>query len=289
MIVCPKCQAKNPPGSIQCGDCGSNLLPGETAKNRIFFLVGGIILGIISAVIGYYLMTHPNTWEVRELCFLGNPIFWVFMTFAGPISGIAASIRKTPEYRKYTLRASRHREKEPDQALEDYNTAIELAPQKEKAGLVKERMEFYKSIGREEDSVKDKLTYMTMEGAYDDSASLVDAVFGGGKESYVNQSIKMDRKQLMKEGKIKGVAYCRTCKQVVELNEKLKCPIHPRAKLLNETFILPGELESTIEVVETKSIADAKKLKTRQTIILVLLGVFLTLCVIVPWIVSLFD
>ena len=281
MVICPKCQEQNPPDSKLCLNCGSDLLPGETIKERIGVLITGIVAGIVAVIIAYFLIQNPDFAESRELCLLTDPSAWIFAAIVCPIAAFLNTIRRTPEFRKYENRAKRHLQIFPEQAIDDYSKAIEIAPDKHKASLIKSRSELYRKMGKEEESIKDQLEYMEAEGAYEGSSSFV-GMIGGDKDTYIEQTKKTERRQLIADGKIKGVAFCIQCQQAVELNEKLKCPLHPKAKLINSTFIMPNDLEATLESVEKTSSDELKKTKKRRLIVFIVIGVFLLMCVIIP-------
>ena len=286
MIICQKCQTQNPSGEKICINCGKNLLPGESVKERLGTLIIGIVACVVAGTIAYYLIQNPDITESSEICLFSDPAAWMFASVFGLISAIVTTIRKTPEYRKYENRAKRHIELFPEQSLLDYSQAIELAPDKHKGPLIKSRSDLYKDLGKEEESIKDQLAYMESEGAYESSSSFV-TILGGDKDTYVDQTIKDERKKLIAEGKIKGVAYCIKCQQAVELNEKLKCPLHSKARLINSTFVLPRELEKTLERVGTSSAEELKKINRRRRIILIVIGVILMICVVFPLLTSL--
>ena len=285
MIICSKCQADNPSEDKICQSCGAKLLPGESIKERLGTLIIGIVACLVAGLIAYFLIRNPEITESSEICLFSDPSAWMFASAFGLITAIVSAVRKTPEFRKYESRAKRHQELEPDQSLMDFSRAIELAPDKHKAALIKSRADLYQALGREEESLKDQLTYMEAEGAYESSSSFVTAL-GGDKDTYVDQTIKAERKKMISEGKIKGVAYCTKCQQAVELNEKLKCPLHPKAGLVNATYVLPQELDKTLESVGTAAAEEVKKLKKRRRIILIVIGVILMLCVVIPLLTS---
>ena len=285
MIICPKCQANNSSEDKICQSCGVNLLPGVTIKERLGTLIIGIVACVVAGVVAYFLFQNPEITESSEICLFSDPFAWLFASGFGLITAIVAAIRKTPDFRKYENRAKRHLDSFPEQSLTDYSHAIELAPDKHKAALIKSRADLNQALGREEESLKDQLAYMESEGAYESSSSFVTAL-GGDKDTYVDQTIKSERKKLISEGKIKGVAYCTKCQQAVELNEKLKCSLHPKSGLVNATFILPQELDKTSERVGTAAAEEVKKTKKRRRIILIVIGVILMLCVVIPLLTS---
>ncbi len=281
MITCKKCQAINPNEVEICQNCGADLLPGESFKDRLGIFLIGIFGGAVSLGILIFLMNNPELTETSQCCIFTNPYAWFLGILGLPITGILNAVRKTPIYKRYENRAKRHIEADPDQAIEDFSKAIDLAPEKQKASLVKQRSELYKKLGREEDFLKDRLTYMESEGAYEGKAALAQT-FKADSESFVSSARESERKQLVAEGKIKGVGFCRECQHAVELNEKLRCPLHPKKKPIEVKYVLPNDLESAILEVGEKGLKSYKKTKRTRLIILIILAIFLVLCVVIP-------
>ncbi len=288
MIICANCKTQNSPETKECQNCGVDLLPGERFKDRLGTFIIGIVGGVIGGFASYFLFTHPEVAESKEFCMLTNPVIWLMVTFVSPISATATALRKTPEFLRYKNRASRHEAEFPDQALKDYSKAIELAPAKEKAPLIKSRSDLYKKMGKEEEAVKDQLEYMSTEGAYESSASFARLV-GADKDTFIDQAIQDDRKKLITEGKIKGVGYCLAGAHTVELNDQLKCTLHPKGKIFNPTFVVPEELDKAFLGVEAASAGVVKQTKTRRIILWIVLGLFLVFCILIPGIAAVFS
>ena len=288
MIICANCKTQNPPERKECLNCGVDLLPGENFKDRIGTFIIGLVVGVFGGFASYFLFTHPEFAESKEFCMLTNPVIWLMITFVSPISATVTALRKTPDFLKYKNRAARHEAEFPDQAIDDYSKAIDLAPAKEKAPLIKVRSDLYKKMGKEEEALKDQLAYISTEGAYESSASFA-RLLGADKDTFIDQAIQDDRKKLIGEGKIKGVGFCLAGSHTVELNDQLKCPLHPKGKIFNHTFVMPEELEKTLLSVETASAGVVTQTKKRRIILWIVLGLVLLFCILIPGIAAVFS
>jgi len=82
MITCRKCQAINPNEAEVCQNCEANLLPGESFKDRLGIFIFGIIGGVLSAVVLFFLSKNPELSETSECCFFTNPNVWFIAVFA---------------------------------------------------------------------------------------------------------------------------------------------------------------------------------------------------------------
>ena len=281
MIICEKCQTKNSPDLKNCTQCGSDLLPGESIKDRIGSVIVGIIGGVVAGLIGFFLGSHPEIAESSQICLLTNPAAWLFAALVVPISSIALALRKTPEHIKYENRAKRHKELEPEQAVADLSKALEIAPAKEHARLLASRAEIYSKLGREEEATRDRLKYTYQEGAYADQGGLA-RMLGADKDAFVSSAIKDERKKLILAGKIKALGYCIKHGGVVELNEKFLCPEHPKPKPVAIRFVMPDEVESQRPIIETEYQQQYQKSRHSKMVILVVIGILLVLCILIP-------
>ena len=94
------------------------------------------------------------------------------------VLGFTQSVQKTPTYLKYENRAKRHVDLNPWQALSDLNTAIELAPEKEQANLLKQRANLCDKLGMTEEAAHDRLVLATSPDAYKGEGQWVDDLAG---------------------------------------------------------------------------------------------------------------
>lgn len=281
MIKCHKCQTNNPPEEEICQNCDVDLLPGETFKDRLGIFFMGIFGGAVSIGVFIFLMNNPELAETSECCIFTNPYAWFIGIFGLPIAGIINAIRKTPTYRRYEYRAKRHIEADPQQAIADFSKAVDAAPEKERASLLKQRSEIYKKLGKEDDFLQDRLRYMESEGAYEGQANLAQT-FKLDSDSMVSSARDSERKQLVADGKIKGVGFCKVCQHPVVLNEKLRCPLHPKKKPIDVKYVLPKDLESALLEVGEKGVKSYQKTKRTRLIILIILAILLIFCVVIP-------
>lgn len=281
MITCTKCQEENPPELTACQKCGHTLLPGESFTDRLVVFIGGILGMGISIGMTYLLGKNPEFAETSQCCLFTRPEIWLIGIVAFPIMGIVGLLRKTPEYSRYAKRANRHLEIDPEQALADFSKALMLAPEKEKANLLKQRSALYAKMGKEENALQDKLEYIGKDEAYKGTSSFAQ-VFGLDSETMVAGARKTEQEQLIMSGKVNAVGYCTKCQKAVVLNEKQKCPIHPKSKPYHASFVLPDKVESTMLEVEQKSVPELKKIKKNRTILIIILAVVLVACCVIP-------
>lgn len=281
MIICEKCKTKNEPDAKTCTQCGKDLLPGENIQDRIGNVVVGILGGVISGLIAYFLIAHPDITKSSQICLLTNPAAWLFAAFAVPISSIALALRKTPEYIKYENRAKRHVDAEPEQAVADYGKALALSPEKDRARLLAARADLYKKLGRDEEATRDRLAYTYQEGAFTGQAGLA-RVLGADKDAFISSAINNERKKLVKEGKIIALGFCATCGKVVELTQQFLCPEHDSPKPKDIRFVMPEEVIAIKEKIEKEIKQESIKSKRSKTLILALIGIFIFLCIVIP-------
>lgn len=245
MIQCVKCQSENTADREKCQECGTDLLPGEGLADRLSYIVYGIVGGVLSGIGAYFLIQSEI--ELPE-CLLISPQLCLLATIGLPIMGIASALRKTPLYQRYATRARRHIELDPEQAIADFSQALELAPEKEQAGLLKERAELYGKLGMEEEATRDELDYTSSEGAYSGGRGIA-RFFGADDDVYAADRGEDERKAMVAAGRVKALGYCSKCARVVELNPKLRCPDHASPKPKAVRFVLPDEVEAAIPEV----------------------------------------
>ncbi len=130
MISCQKCKTKNEAGAQKCTQCGANLLPGYSGKERLGVLIACLVVGVLCFASNFFLFQN-YTYLFRILITL------VAVVIAG--LGIWWSVRKTPVYERYEIRAKNHVKTDPKQAIADYAEAIKLAPEQQAFDLLNER------------------------------------------------------------------------------------------------------------------------------------------------------
>jgi tetratricopeptide (TPR) repeat protein len=278
MIYCSKCKTKNEVGEKICKQCGANLLPKEGLADRIGNLIVGVVGGVLCGLVAYNLFNNPELAESFTVC-PTNPVTWLIVAIVFPITNLALALRKTPEYLRYAIRARRHIELDPEQAIEDFSQALELAPQKERASILNERASLYKKLGREKEETRDRLAYTYAEEACSGGAGLA-GMFGGDKDAYVSTRAMDERKKMMAEGKITALGYCPKCARVVELNEKLRCPQHKSPKPKNMKFVVPADAEKAVKEIEEEYAQQSKKTRGMRKKVIVIISIIAVLCVV---------
>jgi uncharacterized OB-fold protein len=262
MIQCLKCQSENTPDREKCQECGADLLPGEGISDRLGNLVIGILAGVLSGIAAYVMIESDI--ELPD-CLIISPQACMFTTIAAPIAGLVSAVRKTPLYKRYATRARRHIELDPEQAIADFSQALETAPEKERAGLLKERSTLYEKLGMEEEATRDELDYTSAEGAYAGGRGFA-RFFGADDDVYAKGMGEEDRKKMVAAGRVKALGYCSKCGRVVELNPKLRCPDHKSPKPKAVKFVLPDAVEAAIPEVLNEY---TKERRTRRNVIII--------------------
>jgi len=83
---------------------------------------------------------------------------------------------------------------------------------------------------------------------------------------------------MMAEGKIKALGYCKKCGNVVELNEKLRCPTHSSIKSGTIKFVVPSNVnQAKIEIKEEVTLEQEKTRDLRKKTLLIA-GILVVLC-----------
>ena len=274
MVHCVKCGAENPPTGKACEKCGADLLPGEGIADRLGYLIGGILAGAVALGLAYVFGTLLV--DAPECC-PSSPAVWLAVAVVSPITGLVAALRRTPMYARYAKRARRHIELDPEQAVADFTQALAAAPEKEQAGLLKERAKLYEKLGMEEEATRDQLDYISAPGAYEGGASLA-RMLGADKDTYAEGVAKRDREELLASGRAKAVGYCPKCKAVVELSPKLRCPTHGSSKGRAARLVVPSEVEVAKAKVLEEYEQERRKVRKGRIIAAVVVGIPLLLC-----------
>lgn len=281
MITCNKCEVQNPSDATICQNCGYTLLPGETFTDRLeHFFLGIICMGISIGMV-YFLGKNPELIETSQCCLFTRIELWFIGIVAFPIIGIIAALKKTPKYKRYQMRAQRHQEIDPEQALADFSEALQLAPEKEKAEILKQRSALYTKLGREERALEDQLEYMQKDEAYQSRAAF-GRIIGLDEGQMVSDARENAQKLMVASGKVAAIGYCLKCQKAVGLNEKLKCPIHPKKKPINTKLVTLDKVDETLIEVTNESMPQVAKMKKNRTILLIVLVGLVTLCCVIP-------
>ena len=143
-IHCQKCKHENAPSAKKCSQCGTNLLPGAGMGQRLVVLGGSLITAVISIAIAFLVYKYKPEFGVKDLLLFGGLIGFGVFVFG---FGILWSLRKTPLYERYETRAKRHVSLNPRQALADYGSAIDIAPQTQAFDYLLGRAKLYQDLG----------------------------------------------------------------------------------------------------------------------------------------------
>lgn len=170
MIHCEKCKHINPMDAETCGQCGANLLPGESIASRAggmgcFFAFGAGILVFAWVLVPAWTQGGPSVDTLIEMAF----------TFVlGPLGALVAvlfglwwAFRKTSLPERYEKRAKRHVELDRKQAIADFSAIVDLASGSgKKTALVNytdvliQRGELYKKEGQAAKAKEDWLNVL---------------------------------------------------------------------------------------------------------------------------------
>ncbi len=275
MVICPKCQAQNPPDRVTCSQCGANLLPGRGILERIGVLIAGVVGAAIFIGLAW-LFAQMEIAEALPPC-CASPLAVGLLTLSCLVGGLVWAFGRTPEYEKYVKRAQRHAEAAPEQALADFTKALELAPEKEQADILKQRGELYSKLGRKEKALADLSTYAASPHAHK-GAKLISKIVGVDMEESASAlteqpMIEGIRRELVQEGALKAVGYCRRCKDAVELDENRRCS-RCGGRVKEVRFVKPQE--SDAELTNLRKEAAARR--RRRLIWLTVGGVALFAC-----------
>jgi phage FluMu protein Com len=130
----------------------------------------------------------------------------------------------------------------PSQALSDLNQAIELAPEKEQAGLLKQRANLYDKLGMTEDAARDHLALATSPDAYKEEGQWVSAFTGADADIHTRVRRSGQITSLLSSGSARAVGYCPRCKIVVELDANQHCRVHPKTKGAEIQYVIPADV-----------------------------------------------
>ena len=272
IVICPKCQVHNPPDRATCSQCGAKLLAGRDIRERVGYLIAGVVSAAIFVGLAWLFARMEEAEALPQCC--TSPAYLLLLAFSCLVGGLAAAFGRTPEYEKYLKRAQRHIEVVPDQALADFARALELAPEKKQAGIRKQRGEFYSKLGRREEALADLSAY-TASSHVHGGAKVVSEIVGVDMESLasapVEKKVEGLREELVHEGALKGVGYCRRCKDAVELDENRRC-VRCGHQVKKARFIKPWDSEAEMAKLRREVAVRRKRRLVGLTVGGVILG-----------------
>jgi len=240
MIHCDKCKTVNPPDQPQCRNCHRNLLPGTGVWVRLFGLIFSLALAALAVWVIYRMVNGLSMPDMG--CFFTSPVFWGLVAIITPISGLAFALGKTPLHERYLDRAKRHLTLDRDQALADLNQAVNLAPEKSRVPILKERAKLLEGMGQTTEATRDRIALLDADKH--ESASMFAGAIGADKDIVINDLRDQDRDAMLKAKTAIALGYCSDCRTVVELNENNRCPLHPKKKPANIRLAVPVDVES---------------------------------------------
>jgi len=173
MVYCVKCKTPNPPTEAVCKQCGADLLPGTSLGERLGML--GVMLAL--AVVGGVLAVAG--FRSESLVCLGLGGLAALSGVALLVFGIAYAVGKTPVHERHLLRARRHLDLDPQQAIDDFTRALELTPQAldtVRRSILKERGALYQKLGRTAEAQADLQLLIDQTTQALDKASPADKV-----------------------------------------------------------------------------------------------------------------
>lgn len=132
MITCPSCKTQNESGRAECQRCGRDLLPGEPLSSRLVYIGLGLFVALMLGATAWLLSSLA---QASQLTRWGVPLLLgAAILFLG--LAIYAAFFKTPVWQRYVLRARRHVETDPAQAMDDYAEALKTAPARERLNIL---------------------------------------------------------------------------------------------------------------------------------------------------------
>ncbi len=243
-IHCQKCRAENPKGADRCQRCNAKLLPGESTGTRIttFFTMMIIAAGLGYLVVHWYIQNPESAPNIPVLDAFLNPIVLGLAALIAFITGFVILVRRTPEYLKYQIRATRHEKLNPWQALDDLDRAVDEAPDKEKGKLIKQRAKLYEHLGFAEEAARDYLLLITSPDRFKSEADAMSLFTGADSGVYEKSRRDSEIKTILASGKARAVGYCPQCDLVVELDPDERCLVHPKVKGREVEYVIPADI-----------------------------------------------
>ena len=239
-IHCPKCKAMNPTNTELCQQCGKNLLPGQGAGLRLFFLFFFLILAGVFAYLMYTNFIREGASNPGN--FWLNPVSLSVGILVSLVLALTLALRRIPTYKRYEMRSSRHLNLDINQSIADLTSAMELAPDNVQHSLLKRRRSLYEKIGDSTNADRDRLALALDPNAWKSEGEFL-SVFGGMQGDAFSWSMRRGAiDTLVLSGVAVALGYCPSCKAVVELNKDKKCPVHPKIKGRNEELVIPADV-----------------------------------------------
>lgn len=202
-------------------------------------------------------------WEEVPPC-CASPAALGLFALSCLVGGFRWAFGRTKEYEKYLKRAERHVEAAPDQALADFTTALQLAPEKQKAQILKQRGELHSKLGDKEEALEDLSAYAVHPQAHKGAKVMSEMVgvdleqaAGGATERRIDGL----RSVLVQEGALQAVGYCKHCKDAVLLDENRGCS-RCGVQVKKARFVKPEETEAELAKLREEAAARRNRRRT---------------------------
>jgi ribosomal protein L40E len=234
-IVCPKCKVENPSSTRKCQVCNTDLLTFKPVWQRLLFFPVSLLLSAGAIWLAY--MTFVNSHLKEVLSFLDfGPIALGLFALVMPFYGLYLTFGKGSFHGLFTERADRHKVKFAWQALSDYSHALALAPAQQHRNILTKRLAIFQSLGLSDNATRDELaiTYAREKNPEGGVGLFLGEKFFGnaaGGDSFTQgfmmgmaRAARKDREKMFRDGRVIALGYCPTCKEILKLDEKLRCP-----------------------------------------------------------------
>jgi hypothetical protein len=192
------------------------------------------------------------------------------------IGGLRMCLGRTPKYERHVKRAEQVREAAPEQALADLGLALELAPEKERADILKQRGELYAKLGLREDAATDLAAFAEHPDAHKGAKVLSEIVgveLEGAAKASTEATLEGLRTSLMRDGALAAISYCERCREAFILSEQFLCPRCAR-KLAEPRFVKPHEAEAELAKLRQEGNAAHRGKRTTRIFVGIAVGLF---------------
>jgi uncharacterized OB-fold protein len=220
-VLCPKCGARNDPVLLRCSECGADLLPGRSVRERVVVLILGMVLAELAMALAVYVASQG-----LPVPPYGSPIVLAVLSLALFVAAVQFGLVRTPVYQRYLNRAKRLRNSDPEQALSDLSQALMRAPNARKALIQKERSQLLTRLGRTEQPPDE----LTAQGASAPAGT-------GGQQ-----------KQPSDQGAWEWIGYCKSCRAMVHVDPNRRCA-RCGARATGVEFVRPEQREAALAQV----------------------------------------
>ncbi len=248
-VICAKCQAQNDPMATRCCRCKADLLPGRKWSERLGYLLGAAVLAVAFIALARWLVSSA---DVPQFC--ASPAYLLLVAFGVVVFGLRMTFGRTPLYERYLKRAQRHLEPFPEQALVDFTEALELAPEKQKPDIRKQRGQLYSNLGRTEPALRDLSAYAAAPRDTVGTrlvSTLTEFDMEGQADMATKAEIEKLQHELVEQGLRRWVGYCTHCKDSVLLTAGRRC-VRCGRRAKDARLITPAAFEEELAKLEAE-------------------------------------